>query len=197
VNAAEAQWTPLKLGADVVQMLLPHRRPFLFVDAVEAFARAPRLALRARKLVSANEPVFEGHFPGISLWPGVYTIEGMGQACNLLIVIAACFDGFEAKGKTAESLVDALRGLDARSKLGGRSPTETETALVEGLGAPRSRMGFAGAVDVKLIEPVFAGSTIEYRVALSHVLANAKRFEVEARVEDRPVARGTMTSASP
>ena len=50
---------------------------------------------------------------------------------------------------------------------------------------------------MKLIEPVFAGCVIDYRVTQTHVVANAKRFEVEACVDDRPVARGTVTSATP
>ena len=81
--------TKLSLGADAVMMLLPHRRPFLFLDGVEAFERAPRPTLTGHKQVSVNEPVFEGHFPGLSLWPGVYTIEGMGQCVNALLVVLA------------------------------------------------------------------------------------------------------------
>ncbi len=197
MTQGEIEWTPLKLGADVVQMLLPHRRPFLFVDTTLAIARTPRPSLRAQKLVSASEPVFEGHFPGLALWPGVYTIEGLGQCTNLLNILVAFFEVFAERGGTDEDLFAALRGIDARSRLGGRAPTEIETKLLEALGSPRSRIGYAGAIDVKLIEPVFAGAVIEYRVTLTHVLANAKRFDVEARVLDRPVARGTITSATP
>ncbi|AKF04264.1 3-hydroxyacyl-ACP dehydratase FabZ family protein [Sandaracinus amylolyticus] len=188
---------PLKLGADVVQMLLPHRRPFLFVDATIAITLRPRPALRAVKLVSANEPVFEGHFPGVSLWPGVYTIEGLGQTINLLDVIDFAARELDAGGTSPAALLDALRAIDARARLGGRPPSAIETQLLDGLGAPRARIGFAGAIDVKLIEPVFAGSMIEYRVTRTHELANARRYDVEARVADRPVARGTMTSATP
>ena len=54
------EWTKLALGADVVQMLLPHRRPFLLVDGIDAIVLSPRPMLRAHKMVSANEPVFEG-----------------------------------------------------------------------------------------------------------------------------------------
>lgn len=193
----EITWTPLKLGADGVQRLLPHRRPFLFVDAIDAIAIGPRPSLRARKLVSSNEPVFDGHFPGHALWPGVYTIEGLGQATNLLNLLIALAEGFEQHGGTAADLIEALRGIDARARLGARPPSAIEGRLIEALGEPRSRIGYAGAVDIKLIEPVFAGATIEYRVTRTHVLANATRYDVEARVEERPVARGTMTSARP
>ena len=195
MSDADLDWTPLKLGADVVQMLLPHRRPFLFVDGTIAVALGPRPALRAVKLVSANEPVFEGHFPGLSLWPGVYTIEGLGQAINLLDVIVVAAQALERSGLPPGALVEALRAIDARARLGSRGPTELEKRLIDGLGDPRSRVGYAGAIDVKLLEPVFAGATIEYRVVRTRELANAKRYDVEARVGDRPVARGTLSNA--
>lgn len=191
-------WIPLKLGADAVQQLLPHRRPFLFVDQVDAIARAPRPALLARKLVSANEPVFDGHFPGLSLWPGVYTLEGLGQTANLLTVIVSVVRALGAKGYGEEEIVQALRALEQRGRPGARRATAVrEDELRALLGEPRSRMGFAGAYDVKLVEPVYAGSVLTYQVSLTHSLANAQRFEVEARVDDRPVARGSMTSATP
>ena len=194
---SEIEWTSLKLGVDGVQRLLPHRRPFLFVDAIDAIAIGARPSLRARKVISSNEPVFDGHFPGHALWPGVYTIEGMGQSTNLLNLLVAMHEGFVAHGGTLADLVEALRGIDARARLGSRPPSAIEARLIEALGEPRTRIGYAGAVDVKLIEPVFAGATIEYLVTRTHVLANATRYDVEARVEARPVARGTMTSARP
>lgn len=194
---SEPGWTKLALGADVVQMLLPHRRPFLLVDAVDAIVLGPKPMLRARKMVSANEPVFEGHFPGVSLWPGVYTIEGLGQTTNLLNLIGGLIEAAASEGIAADAVLDALRGLEKRVRPGAGKPSADEERLIAALGAPRSRIGYAGAIDVKLIEPVFAGVVLEYRVTQTHVIANARRFDVEARVGDRPVARGTVTSATP
>ena len=189
--------TKLGLGADTVMMLLPHRRPFLFLDGVDAYARAPRPTLTGFKQVSANEPVFDGHFPGLSLWPGVYTIEGMGQAVNALLVLLAVIEGFERHERTEADAIDALRAIDARQRLGRRGLGAVEQVLVAQLGEPADRVGLAGAVDVKLVEPVFAGSTIHYRVTLTHAIANARRFEVRATVSGRPVAQGSISSALP
>lgn len=197
---ATGEWTALKLGGDVVQMLLPHRRPFLFVDTTLAVSFGARPSLRAQKMVSVNEPVFDGHFPGLSLWPGVYTVEGLGQTTNLMDVMVALADGLAREGGSAADLIEALRAIDARARPGGRASRAARAAearLAGALGEPRSRIGLAGAIDVKLIEPVVAGSVLEYRVTRTHVLANATRYDVEASVEGRPVARGTIASARP
>ena len=44
---------------------------------------------------------------------------------------------------------------------------------------------------------MLTGAIIEYQVTLTHVIGPARRFDIEARVEGRPVARGTLTSSSP
>ena len=90
-----------------------------------------------------------------------------------------------------------MRAIDARARFGTRAPSEIETRVLESLGEPKSRMGMAGALEMKLIEPVFAGDTIHYQVALTRVIGNARRVDVEASVGERPVARGSMTSALP
>lgn len=69
---------------DVVQIqkILPHRYPFLLVDRVVSCMKGE--AIEAYKNVSISEPVFEGHFPGHPIYPGVMIIEGMAQAGGIL-----------------------------------------------------------------------------------------------------------------
>ena len=69
---------------DVVQIqkILPHRYPFLLVDRVIEVEHGK--AIVAYKNVSISEPVFEGHFPGHPIYPGVMIIEGMAQAGGVL-----------------------------------------------------------------------------------------------------------------
>lgn len=62
---------------------LPQRYPVLMVDRVREFE--PNKRLVALKNVSANEPYFEGHFPGRPIMPGVLILEAMAQAAGILV----------------------------------------------------------------------------------------------------------------
>ncbi len=183
----------LALGPDVVTKLLPHRRPFLMVDGVVAWARGAQPRMKAYRNVSANEPVFDGHFPGVHLWPGVYTIEGMGQTANLLTVIDRIVTELVAHGATVDDAVGALRALD-RSRRTIAEPHPVAVALEAKLAEadPLANGGMSAAVDVKLLRPVFAGQRIDYEVTLTHRLEGLLRFDVHAAVGGHPVAKGTM-----
>ena len=72
-----------------IRAILPHRYPFLLVDRVDS---ATDDKIVARKLVSANEPFFEGHFPGNPIMPGVLIVEALAQAGALLVAPQIGFD---------------------------------------------------------------------------------------------------------
>jgi len=191
--------TPLVLGPDVVTRLLPHRRPFLMVDSIEGYARGPRPSLCAARMISANEPVFEGHFPGLHLWPGIYTIEGMGQTCNLLRIVLELQAGWERQGRDPEDVLVSLRNMDLGFHLRPGYKADVGKQLAEVLQRdlvdPTSRMGVSAAVDIKFLQPVFAGQRLVYTVTQTHAVENILRFEVQAEVESRVVARGIMSGA--
>ena len=60
-------------AADIQKILeiLPHRYPFLMVDRVVDIV--PDVSCIGIKNVSANEPQFQGHFPGQPVFPVSYT----------------------------------------------------------------------------------------------------------------------------
>lgn len=65
-----------------IQNILPHRYPFLLVDRITELT--PGEYIEGLKNVSISEPVFQGHFPGHPIYPGVMIIEGMAQAGGVL-----------------------------------------------------------------------------------------------------------------
>ena len=67
----------MEMDIRAIEAILPHRYPFLLVDYVE---RVDGEGIRARKMVSRNEPHFEGHFPGHPVMPGVLILEALAQA---------------------------------------------------------------------------------------------------------------------
>jgi 3-hydroxyacyl-[acyl-carrier-protein] dehydratase len=46
----------------------------------------PGKRILALKNVSANEPYFQGHFPGRPIMPGVLILEAMAQAAGVLVL---------------------------------------------------------------------------------------------------------------
>ena len=65
-----------------IQKILPHRYPFLLVDRVTEVQEGEKLI--AYKNVSISENVFQGHFPGHPIYPGVMILEGLAQAGGIL-----------------------------------------------------------------------------------------------------------------
>ena len=65
-----------------IQKILPHRFPFLLIDRVEEMEAGKHV--KAYKNVTIGEQIFQGHFPGHPIYPGVMIIEGMAQAGGVL-----------------------------------------------------------------------------------------------------------------
>lgn len=65
-----------------IQTIIPHRYPMLLVDRVLDYQAGEWL--HAIKNVSFNEPVFQGHFPELAIFPGVMILEALAQATGIL-----------------------------------------------------------------------------------------------------------------
>ncbi len=65
-----------------VERLIPHRPPFLFVDAVVARTDTTLTATRTWR---ADEDFYRGHYPGAPITPGVLLCEAVFQTGALLL----------------------------------------------------------------------------------------------------------------
>lgn len=65
-----------------IQKIIPHRFPFLLLDRVLDIKSGE--SIHAYKNVSVSEHIFQGHFPGHPIYPGVMIIEGLAQAGGVL-----------------------------------------------------------------------------------------------------------------
>ena len=139
-------------GMDICEIMrhLPHRYPFLLVDRV--LECIPGERIKATKNVTANEPFFQGHFPGYPVMPGVLVIEALAQVSVILVY------------KTLNRLPDGkslifFAGIDnARFKRqvlpGDQLLLEsTEKRLVRGVGkfAVRASVGDALVAEAELL----------------------------------------------
>jgi len=70
--------------SEAIQKILPHRYPFLLVDRIVELELDKKVV--GTKMVTINEPFFQGHFPGKPIMPGVLIIESMAQTGGVLLL---------------------------------------------------------------------------------------------------------------
>ena len=185
----------LRLGSNVVELLLPQKRPFLMVDFVRAFSAGPEPSLAAGRHVTANEAYFDGHFPGMHIWPGTLTIEGLGQTSALLMGILAMRRAAEAAGVDPDVVPTRLANLDRGFRMHPAHKPDDAIDLVNRIRAEPPWLAIGASVDVKFLRPVFAGQRLDYESTLVGEVSNMMRFRVEALVDGAPVVSGTLTGA--
>jgi 3-hydroxyacyl-[acyl-carrier-protein] dehydratase len=139
----ESADTPALTTADLslIQRIIPHRYPFLLIDKVQDIVIDQSCV--GIKNVTYNEPQFQGHFPGMPIFPGVMIIEAMAQTSGVLVGLSMDLVDKEAKvffmgvdgvkfrrkvvpGDVLELHVRALRGGGRVWKFEGRAMVGNE-----------------------------------------------------------------------
>jgi len=83
------------IDKEQVKAFLPHREPFLFIDSVESISGSigpvkdvktlEGTEVKTKYFIGKDHPVFEGHFPGNPILPGVLQVEMMAQTAGFTI----------------------------------------------------------------------------------------------------------------
>ncbi len=67
----------MKYNSNQLLEILPHRQPFILIDGIlESEAGKSAVGI---KNISLADPVFQGHFPSMHIYPGVLQLEAMAQ----------------------------------------------------------------------------------------------------------------------
>ena len=90
-----------ELDTERLMKILPHRYPFLMVDKIIKIDGNKIVGI---KNVTINEPIFQGHFPGRPIMPGVLQLEAIAQVAGVLMLRQAENFGKLAYFMSAESV---------------------------------------------------------------------------------------------
>ncbi len=71
-------------NSNQIQETIPHRYPFLLVDAIDELEDGKYIV--GRKCISVNEMPFMGHFPSKHVFPGVLIVEALAQTGAVLLL---------------------------------------------------------------------------------------------------------------
>ena len=123
----------MELNIDQIEALLPHRYPFLLVDKITQCV--PGQSAKGIKCVTANEPFFQGHFPGFKVMPGVLIIEALAQVGAVAILTEE-----ENKGKLA--LFGGIKNARFKQQVRPGDVLELECELT----SRRGPVGFGTAI---------------------------------------------------
>lgn len=121
-----------------IQELIPHRAPILLLDEVTAWQ--PNTWVEATRHFSAADPLFEGHFPGNPVLPGMLTIEAIAQSAAVLVSLS--------RGYNAKTATYMFGGVSEAKFTAPIRPGDTVTLRAEQQGEKLSLFRFKGTAHV-------------------------------------------------
>jgi len=131
---------PGAMDVEAIMTRIPHRYPFLLVDRILEIELGRRIV--GLKNVSANEPFFQGHFPGHPIMPGVLVAEALAQVGGVLASFLpgnegyiAYFAGidrcrFRRPVRSGDQLITEIIVLRTRSRVGQMQATARVDGVV-------------------------------------------------------------------
>jgi len=126
------------LAKSQIQDLIPHRAPILLLDEIVDWQ--PNAWIEAIRHFPENDPLFEGHFPGNPVLPGMLTIEAVAQAAAVLVSLS--------RGHTAQTATYMFGGVNEAKFTAPIRPGDTLTLRAEQQGEKLSLFRFRGTASV-------------------------------------------------
>ncbi len=121
------QTQPLEADLALIQRIIPHRYPFLLVDRIrDIYLHKSCVGI---KNVTFNEPQFQGHFPGMPIFPGVMIIEAMAQTSGILVGLS-----MDLVDKNAKVFFMGVDGVKFRRKVVPGDVLELHVTAIRGGG---------------------------------------------------------------
>lgn len=138
-------------GRDVIERVLPHRDPFVWVSRV--LECEPGASITAELDVDPELPLFAGHFPGHPVLPGVIIMEALAQAASFCALV----------GRDEPGVLGFFAGIDKAKFRNQVQPGDTLT-LKATITRNSSRMVVAD-VEALVGDKVAATATQKYIMA--------------------------------
>ncbi|PJI08514.1 MULTISPECIES: 3-hydroxyacyl-ACP dehydratase FabZ [Clostridium] len=79
------------LNIEQIMEIIPHRYPMLLIDRVEEIEPGKKAV--GYKNVTMNEQIFQGHYPGKPIMPGVLMVEALAQLGAVTILTLDKYKG--------------------------------------------------------------------------------------------------------
>ena len=152
-------------GRDVIESVLPHRDPFVWVSRV--LECEPGVSVKAELDVSPDLPLFKGHFPDYPVLPGVIIMEALAQAASFSLLVE----------RGAEGAIGFLAGIDNAKFRQQVRPGDTVT--LEARIVKSSRRLCVAEVKASVGDKVCATATQKY------ILAQGANSDVAADISQR------------
>lgn len=177
----------------LITVLLPHRLPFLMVDTITSYKGGKNPSLLA-SYASTGKGLLHSTDNADDHWPSMYVIEGLGQSCNLMIVIYALEKRLVETGLKFNSMAEVLK------RLMNDEPDEItrilKSALDQRLTETYSSVGFMGSAEMEITGSARPGQVVSYETRLSQAFGSLYYSTVRAYANNHLIARGVMVSAS-